>query len=355
MKHIRKTAIINLLILVVLGISHSLLGQTNLVPNPSFEEYTSCPSAYGAENFIEAKGWANYHYTPDYYNECASNINVGVPSNFFGNQQPSDGKAYVGFTVYHYSAPNEIIGMKLLQPIKKGKKYKFSIKVSLAENYSNYASDNIGILFTNTPEKAHNAGIYHFKSDRIIKDSENWTTIEGVFFADDDYEHMLIGNFFDAPHTTVEKISDSHYNASYYFIDEVFLSSLEVEENNNAFSKASTLEKGKTFILKNISFDFNKDILKMESFVELDLLVALLKENPTKTISIVGHTDAIGQEEDNLILSKKRSSAVLNYLISKGIATERLHALGLGESEPIATNNTEEGRAQNRRVAFTIR
>lgn len=334
--------------------SLKLHAQVNLVPNPSFEEYNICPSNYGVENFIEALHWSNYHYTPDYYNECATDKKVGVPDNFFGNQQASDGKAYVGFTVYHNTAPNEIIGMKLLQPILKGKKYKFSIKVSLAENYSNYASDNIGILFTNTPKEAHNSGVYHFKSDRVIKDADTWTVIEGVFFADDNYEHMLIGNFFDRTKTTIEKVASNRFEASYYFIDEVYLGEMEEQPVAKVFSEKSTLEKGTTLILKNIFFDVNKDILKNESFNELNQLVEILKNNPAMKIKISGHTDAVGKDDDNLILSNKRSNAVVNYIVSKGISAERLQAIGMGETEPIATNNTEEGKAQNRRVTFTI-
>ncbi len=338
----------------VLFFASSVHAQKNLVPNPSFEEYEQCPSNYGKENYIEAKHWSNYHYTPDYFNECATNENVGVPSNFFGFQKASDGKAYVGLTVYHNSAPNELLGMELIEPIKKGKRYKFSIKVSLAEKYSNYATDNIGILFTNTPETAHDCGRYHFKSDKVIKDADSWTTIEGIFIADSDYKHMLIGNFFDRTKTTIEKIASDRYEASYYFLDEVSVVELSDISKPAEFSNKSTLKKGSTFILKNIFFDVNKDILKAESYKELDLLVALLTEHPKTNINIVGHTDAVGKDEDNLVLSKKRSVAVLNYLVSKGIAKERLQSIGMGESDPIATNNTEEGRAQNRRVAFTI-
>src|SRR5690349_20593829 len=126
---------ISFLVTVLLLIS-SAYSQTNLVPNPSFEEYEQCPGNYGKENYIEAKHWTNYHYTPDYFNECATYENVGVPSNFFGYQVPSEGKAYVGLTVYHSTAPNELLGMELIQPIRKGKRYEFSIKVSLAEKYS---------------------------------------------------------------------------------------------------------------------------------------------------------------------------------------------------------------------------
>jgi outer membrane protein OmpA-like peptidoglycan-associated protein len=351
-----KHAVLNLALWALL--SGALIAQENLVPNPSFEEYEKCPSDYGKEKTLEALHWSNYHYTPDYFNRCATNAKVGVPDNFFGKQEPAHGAAYVGFTVYHESAPNELIGMKLLEPIQKGKKYKFSIKVSLAENYSRYASDNIGILFTNQPEKAHNCGIYHFKSDKVIRDSQSWTTIEGLFIADDTYEHMLIGNFFDRKQTTIEEVNSSvNFKASYYFIDEVFVGEM-IEQSPAPVEMMAgdiQLERGREFILRNIFFDTNKSSLKPESYQELDRLVQLMTQRKEVGLLITGHTDAVGNDDDNLVLSEQRAEAVKQYLIAKGIDRARLNAAGKGESEPMATNNTEEGRALNRRVVFAVR
>lgn len=114
------------------------------------------------------------------------------------------------------------------------------------------------------------------------------------------------------------------------------------------------IEVGVTVRLKNIYFDFNKTTLKPESYVELNKLVDALERNPKVEIEIAGHTDAVGTDESNLTLSQGRSQAVVDYLISQGIATERLVAHGYGEGKPIDTNDTDEGRANNRRVEFTI-
>lgn len=109
-----------------------------------------------------------------------------------------------------------------------------------------------------------------------------------------------------------------------------------------------------TVILKNIFFDVNRYELKPGSFVELDNIVALLKENPTLKIRINGHTDNTGKPEDNLKLSNNRANAVIQYLVSKGIDPKRLSSKGWGETQPIADNNTEEGKAKNRRTEMTI-
>ena len=328
----------------------------NIVPNPGFEEYTDCPSSYGKEGSIEANGWINYHYTPDYYNRCATFENVGVPKNFFGYQEPASGNAYVGFTVYHSSAPNEIIGVKLKTPLKKGRKYNFSMKLSLAEYYSKYASDNVGILFTNTPETALNSEVYHFKSDQVIHDFTNWTTLSGIFFADEDYDYMLIGNFFPREHTNIEAASGGGaYDASYYFIDDVYVAEMPEQVALRVFEEDLVVpEKGEKIILEQIYFDTNKSELKQESFAELTKLVKLLNNNPEIKIKISGHTDSQGRDSDNLILSQNRSKSVTDYLIENGISKERIIFSGYGETLPIATNNTPEGRAKNRRVEFEV-
>lgn len=114
------------------------------------------------------------------------------------------------------------------------------------------------------------------------------------------------------------------------------------------------IEKGQVIRINNIFFEFNKADLKPESFYELDNLVQLLKDNPRMEIKISGHTDNLGNDEYNLKLSQDRAAAVLNYLVSKGIDVKRLSSEGFGETQPVADNNTEEGRAINRRVEFTI-
>jgi outer membrane protein OmpA-like peptidoglycan-associated protein len=114
------------------------------------------------------------------------------------------------------------------------------------------------------------------------------------------------------------------------------------------------IEVGVTVRLKNIYFDFDKTTLKPESFTELNKVVDLLKQNPSVEIEIAGHTDSKGSDDYNRNLSQGRSQAVVDYIISQGIDNYRLTARGYGEAKPIDTNDTEEGRANNRRVEFTV-
>lgn len=111
---------------------------------------------------------------------------------------------------------------------------------------------------------------------------------------------------------------------------------------------------GSKIILKNIFFDFDKATLRRESAAELDRLVKMLRDVPTLKIEISGHTDNVGSDEYNTKLSKDRAKAVVDYLIVQGIDEDRLTYVGYGESQPIAGNDTEEGRQENRRTEFKV-
>ncbi len=114
------------------------------------------------------------------------------------------------------------------------------------------------------------------------------------------------------------------------------------------------IEVGLTVRLKNIYFDSDKTTLKPESFVELNKVVDFLKQNENVSIEISGHTDSQGSDTYNINLSQGRSQSVVEYLIGQGIQSSRLQAHGYGESKPIDTNGTDAGRANNRRVEFTV-
>ncbi len=116
----------------------------------------------------------------------------------------------------------------------------------------------------------------------------------------------------------------------------------------------SKVAVGSKIILKNIFFDYDKATIRPESENELTRLVTLLNAYPKMTIEIGGHTDNHGSLQYNTKLSNDRAKAVVDYLVSKGIAASRLQYKGYAFNEPIATNDTDEGRQQNRRVEFKV-
>ena len=114
------------------------------------------------------------------------------------------------------------------------------------------------------------------------------------------------------------------------------------------------VETGKVCDLRDIYYETNDYSLTQESKMLLALFIEFLKENPTVKVEIQGHTDNIGNDADNLLLSEHRAKSVYDYVIGQGIEPNRLRYKGYGESTPIASNNTEAGRAKNRRTVFLI-
>jgi len=148
----------------------------------------------------------------------------------------------------------------------------------------------------------------------------------------------------------------SAYAKGYAFHSERFVVPVdqayqEVEKN----ILLSPLRVGTVVILHNVYFDFDKAVLRPESKAELNNLIRLLRENPTMKVEIAGHTDSKGSDEYNIRLSRARAKAVRDYLVEVGgINPKRLVVVGYGESRPIASNATDEGRQLNRRVEFKI-
>ena len=114
------------------------------------------------------------------------------------------------------------------------------------------------------------------------------------------------------------------------------------------------IEVGATVVLENILFELNKATLKPESFPQLEQILGFMNGNPSVRMEISGHTDNTGSLRLNTRLSQARAQAVVDWLTERGITVDRLDAKGYAFSQPIAPNNTAEGRAKNRRVEFKI-
>ena len=114
------------------------------------------------------------------------------------------------------------------------------------------------------------------------------------------------------------------------------------------------IDIGSKIALRNVFFDLGKSIVKEDSYAELDRLVDLMQQLPNLRVELSGHTDNTGSEVLNNRLSQKRAEAVVEYLISKGISADKLTAKGYGSTAPIDSNQTPEGRQNNRRTEFEI-
>ncbi len=197
----------------------------NIVPNPSFEDYSFCPNYSG--QVYKAIGWSSYGNSPDYFNLCSSSILVSVPNNSFGNQCATTGNGYCGFYSYvPFNNYREFIGIQLTSQLCIGEKYYISFKINVADNF-NCATNKLGVLFStihyNDTIIAPINNFAHFFIDSIIIDSINWTNISGSFVADSAYQYIIIGNFFDNLNTDSILFSGNFCN-SYYFVDNICVS-----------------------------------------------------------------------------------------------------------------------------------
>jgi outer membrane protein OmpA-like peptidoglycan-associated protein len=118
--------------------------------------------------------------------------------------------------------------------------------------------------------------------------------------------------------------------------------------------QAKQTDRGMVLTLGDVLFDTGRAELKSGAFSTMDRLATFLRENPERMVAIEGHTDSVGGDSYNLALSEKRAEAVRNALLSRGIAGTRVTAKGMGESAPVASNDTAAGRQRNRRVEIII-
>jgi len=141
----------------------------------------------------------------------------------------------------------------------------------------------------------------------------------------------------------------------YLFFSETFSMKDQLVDSGYIVDIALTpIEINASITLKNIFFETGKSELQTASFYELNKLIQLLIDNPTLKIEIIGHTDNVGKASDNMTLSVHRASAVVNYLVARGIDRKRLNQKGMGSTQPIAENNNEEGRGKNRRTELKV-
>lgn len=140
------------------------------------------------------------------------------------------------------------------------------------------------------------------------------------------------------------------------FMEQQNYSTITIPDQPGAFTYDLKIkfEPAKTYVLKNVHFETGKATLTPSSYPALNQLVEALKAKPTLAIEIAGHTDNVGSYENNLKLSQARAESVRAYLLSKGIAPDRVQAKGYADTQPVASNDSEQGRAKNRRTEVRI-
>lgn len=372
-----------------------LKAQTELIKNGDFEYYINCPEDFvhykaGVEELIP--GWFIVNQsTPDYFNRCSKNDQVGVPLNFAGLREPHSGNGYAGMilradtTNYPFSrAYTEHLQTIIREPLKRNHLYCLTFYYVLAHK-SGIASNGLGIylskerpVFEEGAERFMFIPQLHLSNDTILSNQENWQLFSGYFRASGEEHYLTIGNFMDYSEARyirlIENATQTIHTFAYYLFDDISLKEVinpqecqcnVIMNQIDSFPQIefadpeetafiNEIEVGNVLVLRNIYFDFDKSELLPESNEELDRIYTILMQFPNMEIEIIGHTDNQGSDNYNKILSEARAKAVLEYLYIKGIALSRMSYVGLGSRFPLADNNLAEGRQMNRRVEIKI-
>ncbi len=355
----------------------------NLVPDSSFEHNKFVPMDFSAVN--ASHSWSIPSWgTSDLFCKCdrQTKINrnklyseVDVPQNSMGEQQAHSGNCYAGIFVFSHGNYREYLQTPLTAPLQKNKTYRFTMHISLAD-YSCASIDQMGVCFLDHKSDYRSSDVitdlqpvYMDVGRRAGNNISNWYQITCTYKAKGGENYVLFGSFeihklrktkLKAPKEIRTRINQTAERDAYYYIDDVSLVEIQAAELPDTLVKTGkdAIKKNlgdSLFVLKNIVFQTNETTLLPSFFLELDALVEHLKKNPQSDIEISGHTDNSGNEKANKKLSAGRAKAVADYLLSKGIDKTRISHNGFGSSKPVATNNTEEGKQQNRRVEFVLK
>ena len=325
-----------------------IIHAQNLIQNPSFEEvkYNYYKACSMNEHF--PNHWDATVMTPDFYH-------LDLPLNEFNSKEylTPFGSGYIG--MLH----SEVISTKLVSPLIAGIEYLIKVYVAKPTHFCSSGIKNITVAFTKgklvvnqQPKISSPITLKHLPlySDDLkpIKKPYNWVEFSTIYKATGGEQYFHIGTFSAPPN--LEKAGGQNFVIDSLINDSkcssIFYDNVSLEPS--PFQKKIPVEIDSVFFENNIS------TLKVESYKSLDKLYAILVKLNKKKIKIIGHTDNVGNPQNNKTLSQQRASVVLNYLVKKGYPKEKLTAIGAGSSLPFTTNDSEDGRKKNRRVEIEI-
>lgn len=338
-----------------------------------------------------AEGWMTFEVqTPDLLQWDST---AGCP----GFPRPHKGHRMVGLIMYHPFQDgqfafdyHELIQGSLSKPLVKGKTYRISFWVysndslgikhlnqvyGRSSKVSSVYCGNFGVAFSDariTTKENFMVSQLDFPVKpqvnlaQIIETNGQWRKISMAFTADrSNYRYFLFGNFFSDAATLINMTDEARMalevknqsvefwrkdkRIAYYLFDD-----FSIVEDDNAAIEQSILVDRKYAMPDALLFDFGKSELRPEAAAALQKLIEVLKKYPALRFEIGGHTDDVGEEKQNQVLSELRAKTVYEALISGGIPEKQLQWKGYGESQPLNLNLSEDQRQKNRRVECRV-
>lgn len=335
----------------------------NLVPNPGFENLRRKLPEYDVDGSVAFRNSIDKWMSPT---NATPDLNFFINGTYGLTDTPRTGKAMVGILTHNPESKRsdtyrEYLQIKLEKPLIEGEEYYIEFWARHSSS-SKITSNNLGIELSPAPTlnkdwRPLTEMSPIVNAEEIINPEEpEWVKISGKFTAANRERFLLVGNFFDNENTTFVEVpnpDDNMFNNAYYLIDDIGLWQLNVLPEPETLAD-QPMEVGQVIRLDRIYFEFDKWNLLSASFEELDELFNLLEKYPSMKIAIHGHTDSRGSNSYNFTLSDNRTESVYDYLLNKGIERDRIQYEGFGESKPIATNDSDDGRQMNRRVEFVV-
>ena len=336
------------------------LQSQNLVQNGGFEDYVDCPVKMSNLN-KDAKYWSAPSLgTTDYFNQC-SRTKLGIPMNFKGKQEPFEGAAYAGLYLFAPNDYREYIQVPLSETLEKGHRYRLMFSISLAEK-SDGAVRDMGSIFSEKPlsintkrqlshavlssQSIQTSHMKQFTAEGFYDDKEKWMQLSLDIVAKGFENYLILGNFMSNAATHYVDFDDESPRAegySYYYIDDISLTYLGPEYKPN-----------EVYVLDHVNFNFDRFDLQPKAKQSLRDVFEYLQKNPNLKVSISGHTDDLGSDEYNDVLSKERATTVAKYLMGLGLEKSRITSNGYGDKIPLDSAQTDQARRKNRRVEFVM-
>lgn len=360
----------------------------NLVPNGSFENSDLKRLKKPGELELYCENWfAATDAQLDLYAEGVKSEKVSLPQNERGNQEPSDGMVCAGVCAYTKDprSSRTYFEVELTEALQKNQLYCVSFDISLSD-MSRYAVNGLGALLSDRKIDQNNTGLIvrdasvMNETKKIHSFRDGWETVCGTVIGTGEEEFLVIGNFLGDRDVDDEKMSrptgatGSQTNDAYYFLDNIKVFPItaksqctcsaadEVKEDlvyGASMAVDENMKPADIVAASAVYYAFLKRSPTATGTRTVNELVALMKDNPSMRVRIIGHADDDEFNEGKINsryagLGEKRAEYVMKLMTEQGIGADRVEVEARENTDPASTRDTEISRAQNRRVTFEV-
>ena len=369
----------------------------NLVPNASFEQVEEDTKekdikTFGLVNAVTLEWSGATDVSPDLFMVRDKESKVTAPCNDYGFQEPQDGDFYAGFRAYSKSPKlkRSYLQVQLTEKLEENQMYCVSFDISLAD-MSRYAVPDIGAILSDRKiERGGDAPIIQqpdvqHKSNKTMIYMDGWETVCGTFTGGGEEEYLIIGCFGGDASIDEEKVKrptgkdcytgKAQQPQAYYYVENVKVEAItalseckcgaaDERDMDLVYGSSSNLPDDATAKQRiedaAIYYAFLKRMPTTAGKNTISSLVALLNENPSMNLEILGHCDDDEFNEGKINvrykdIGKKRAGQVKRLIEAAGIAPDRITVSGRENTDPASTRDSEIARAQNRRVTFLVK